>query len=76
MVIRAQQIGHTDKRTRNVHTKVFVCTKLLACKTIITPLSSTPMLFKIENYFCIRKQIIFDTRRSDILNLFQLRSCC
>ena len=55
-----------------------VCTKrfLRARKSIKTPLSSTPMLFKVASYFCVWKQIIFSTIRSDTHNLFQLRSCC
>ena len=48
--------------------KVFTCTKLCAHKSIKTLLSSTPMLFKVVSYFCVWKQIIFRTIRSDIHN--------
>ena len=40
-----------DERARNVHAEVFACTKLRARKSIKTPLSSTPMLFKVLSYF-------------------------
>ena len=36
----------------------------------------TPMLFKVLSYFCVWKQIIFSKIKSDIHNLFQVRSCC
>ena len=55
---------------------VFACTKLCACKSIEKPLSSTPMLFKVVSYFYVRKKIIFSTIRSDIHNLYKLRSHC
>ena len=40
---------HGDERARK---KVFACTKLHARKSIKTPLSSTPMLFKVASCFC------------------------
>ena len=48
--------------------EVFACTKLHARKSIKTPLSSTPMLFKIVSCFSVWKQIIFCTIRSDTHN--------
>ena len=33
------------------------------------------LLFKVASSFCVWKQIIFGTRRSDFHNIFQLRSC-
>ena len=63
--------AHANERARNVHANRF----LRARKSIRTPLSSTPMLFKVLNYFCVSKQIIFGTIKSDIHNLFQVRSC-
>ena len=65
---------HGDERSGNVYAEIFACTKLRARKSIKTPLST--MLFKVLSYFCVRKQIIFGTIRSDIYNLFQLKSCC
>ena len=38
-----------NERARNVHANRF----LRARKSIKTPLSSTPMLFKVFNYFCV-----------------------
>ena len=62
--------------TQCAHKEVFACTKLCARKSIKTPLHSTWMLFKLVSYFCVWKQIVFGTIKSDIHNLFQLRSCC
>ena len=62
--------------TQRARKKVFTCTKLRARKSIKTFLSSTPMSFKLLSYFCVWKQIIFGTIKSDIHNLFQVRSCC
>ena len=42
-----------------LHTQLqdhFACTKLCTCKSIKTPLSSTPMLFKVVSCFCVWKQ--------------------
>ena len=52
------------------HKRIITCTKLCAHKSIKTPLGSIPMLFKIVCYFCVWKQLIFGTIRSDIHNLF------
>ena len=35
------------------HIEIFGCTKLHALKSVKTPLSSTPMLFKVMIYFCV-----------------------
>ena len=56
--------------------ELFACTKLCACKSVKTLLTSTPTLFKVVSYFCLWKQLIFSTIRCDIHNLFYLRSCC
>ena len=56
--------------------EVFLCTKSHARKLVKTFLTSTPTLFKVVSYFCVWKQLIFGTIRSDIRNLFYLRSCC
>ena len=45
--------------THRARKKGFMCTKLRARKSIKTPLSSTPMLFKASSNFCAWKQIIF-----------------
>ena len=52
--------------------ELIMCTKLC----VKTSLGSTPMLFKKVSYFCVWNQLIFGTIRSDIHNLFHLRSCC
>ena len=63
---------HREDCARNVIAKRF----LHAHKSIKTPLSSTPIVFKIVSYYCVWKQIIFSTIWSDIHNFFQLRSRC
>ena len=50
--------------------EIFECSKLCACKSIKTPLSSTPILFKVMSYFCVWKQIIFGTIRSTFIISF------
>ena len=45
-------------------------TKLRARKSIKTLLSSSLMLIKVASCFCVWKQIIFGTTRSDIRNVF------
>ena len=64
---------HSDKRACK---EVFECMKICAHKSVKTILSSTQMLFKVASCFCVWIQITFGTRRSNIHNLFQLRSCC
>ena len=62
---------HGDEHAHNMHTKeVFAPMKFCACKSVKTPLSSTPMLFKVASCFHVWKQTLFDTIRSDIHNLF------
>ena len=74
---RARQIAHM---VTSVHTKcterLFARTKLRSRKSVKTLLTSTPALFKAVTYFCVWKQLIFSTIRSDIHNLFYLTSCC
>ena len=52
----------------------FPSTRLRARKSIKTLLSSAQKLFKWASCFCVWMQI-FGTTRSDVHNLFQLRSC-
>ena len=67
---------HGDGYARNVYAKSFSRTKLGARKSIKTPLSSIPMLFHVASCFCVWKQIIFGTIRSDTHNIFHLRNFC
>ena len=62
--------------TQRARKELFACTKLRARKSVKILLTSTPTLFKVVSYFCLWKQLIFCTIRSDIHNLFYLRSCC
>ena len=62
--------------TQRARKELFACTKLRARKSVKTLLTSTPTLFKVVSYFCFWKQLIFGTIKSDIHNLFFLRSCC
>ena len=57
--------AHGDERACK---EVFECTKLHARKSIKTLLSSTWISFKVASCFCVWKQIILDTTRSDIHN--------
>ena len=70
-VYRDRQIARTVTSVHlSAREKVFACTKLRARKSVETLLSSTPTLFKVVSYFCVWKQIIFGTIRSDIHNAF------
>ena len=78
---RARQIARTVTSvhatcTQRAHKEFFGCTKLRARKSVKTLSSWTRMLFKVASCFCVWKQIIFGTTKSDIHSFFQLRRCC
>ena len=69
--------AHGDERARNVHVKSLSrAQNYVHVNQLKTHLTSTPTLFKVVSYFYVWKQLIFGTIRSDINNLFYLRSCC
>ena len=67
---------HGDECACNMHAKRFSRARNYVHLNQSKHLSSTQKLFKVASCFCVWIQIIFSTARSDIHNLFHLRSCC
>ena len=74
---------HGDKRARNTHAKRFSHARnyvyVNQSKHLVQVVNKylvLLMLFKVVSYFCVWKQIIYSTIRSDIHYLFQLKSRC
>ena len=66
----------SHKCMQRARKEVFARPKIRARKSVKTLFNSTQMLFKVASCFCVWIQTTFGTARSDIDNLFQLRSCC